>query len=76
MKEERDDKILDLYLQCWTQQQIADELNVDQAIVTRTIKDIMQNGNITTMHKDLYKDQIHEFDWTNIKNVDIIHEWG
>lgn len=45
LKDERDDKILDLYLRCWTQQQIANELDMSIGTVNQVL-DIFKNGNI------------------------------
>lgn len=45
LKEERDEKILDLYLQCWTQQQIADELSISIGSINGIVESF-KNGNI------------------------------
>ena len=49
--EERNQKILDLHLQCWTQQQIADELKVDQGLISKKIGEFMKNSKFTEIHK-------------------------
>jgi len=38
-------KIGDHYLQCFTQQEIAEKLGWDQSIISRDLQDFMQNGN-------------------------------
>ena len=48
-KSERDRKILDMWLKCCTQEEIAEELGIDQATISRFLDD-MQNGNASEMH--------------------------
>ena len=48
-KEEKQRQILDLYLRCSTQQEIADEMDTDQAAVKREVEKISQNGNTAKM---------------------------
>ncbi|MBA7581480.1 hypothetical protein ES708_23385 [subsurface metagenome] len=50
-KTERQRTALDLYLQCLTQQEIAEKLGWDQSIISRDLQDFMQNGNSAEMHK-------------------------
>jgi len=32
-------------------------------------------AGVEMVNKDLHKDPVYNFDWTNIKNVDVIHDW-
>ncbi len=43
-------KIYDLYLACYTQQEIADQVGIDQSQGSRQIAGFMQNGNISDLH--------------------------
>lgn len=52
LKDERDDHILNLYLQCWTQQQIADELDITQQSISNVIDNFTNNGEIAKIGKD------------------------
>ncbi len=41
-----------MYLRAWnTQQSIADAVDVDQSVVSRTIDNFMQNGQMSELHK-------------------------
>ena len=52
MDDERNDKIMELYLKCWTQQQIADDVGgITQVEVGRTIESFKQNGKNAEMFK-------------------------
>lgn len=33
-------------------------------------------AGVQMVNKDLHKDPVYKFDWTKIKNVDVIYEWG
>lgn len=46
LEEERNKQIIDLYLQCYTQEQIAEKLDIDQSSIAK----IMKNGNIAKNH--------------------------
>ena len=46
-KEERDRRIFDLWLACWTQQEIADEIGVTQGEIAKSIP----NGDIAILNK-------------------------
>ena len=46
-KAARNRRIFDLWLACWTQQEIADEVGVDQAEIAR----FMKNGKFADLHK-------------------------
>ena len=50
-KTERQRKALDLYLQCHTQEEIAEKLGWDQSVISRDLQDFMQNGKSAEMHK-------------------------
>ena len=52
-------RILDLYLQCWTQQQIADELSMPQQTIADVIKKITENGEIAKIGND-FKTQLYK----------------
>lgn len=43
-KKERDRKILDLYLRCWTQERIAGEVGVDRDTVGGILKHLRKNS--------------------------------
>ena len=32
-------------------------------------------AGVEMVNKDLHKDPVYKFDWTDIKNVDVIHDW-
>lgn len=36
----------------------------------------MHKAGVQMVNRDLHKDPVYKLDWTNIKNVDVIHEWG
>jgi len=44
-------KIGDHYLQCFTQQEIAEKLGWDQSIISRDLQEFMQNIDTDKMHK-------------------------
>lgn len=46
LDDERNEKIIQLYLKCWTQQRIADEVGVDQKTVTNILDSFRKNGKI------------------------------
>jgi hypothetical protein len=50
-KEARERRIFDLWMQCYTQQEIAERENYDQANVSRLIEEFMQIGNLAETHK-------------------------
>ena len=51
MKEERNERILDLYLKCWTQEQIAEDVGIPQQTITDVLKQITENGKIAEIGK-------------------------
>jgi DNA modification methylase len=67
LKEDRDMRILDLYLQCRTQESIAEEINEDQSTISRAIDKIMQNGKSAKLHND-FKPQLYNI-WNFAKNT-------
>lgn len=53
-REERDAEAFELYLQCWTQEQIADKLDVNQATVSRVMQDSIDGKMHTPDNLQLY----------------------
>jgi biotin operon repressor len=47
-KEERDQRIIDLYLQCWTQEQVADEVGMSRPYVNKVVSRIRKCESVTT----------------------------
>jgi len=51
IEDETNRRIIDLYLQCYTQEQIAEIVGVDRSAITRKIENFVQNGSFVEMHK-------------------------
>ena len=51
IEEETNRRIIDLYLQCYTQEQIAEVVGVPQQTIARKIVDFTQNGHLSEMGK-------------------------
>jgi hypothetical protein len=49
---ERDSKIIDLWMQCYTQEQIAELVGIDHATTSRITNKFMQNGKSAKITKD------------------------
>jgi len=58
LKEDRDSRILDLYLQCWTQERIAEVVGESQKTVSNVLDGFSKNGNIAEITKD-FKPQLY-----------------
>ena len=56
-KKDRDEKIFDLWMQCYSQQAIADDVGVDQSEVKRSLS---QNGNVSDLTKPDKNAALHE----------------
>jgi|TARA_Y100000034_G_scaffold136934_1_gene217307 DNA modification methylase len=66
LEQERNDKILDLYLKCFTHEQIAKELDIDRTTVTKFI-DNVNIGKIAEFHN--FKPFLYNlWNTSNIKN--------
>jgi hypothetical protein len=50
-KEARNRRIFDLWLACWTQQEIADETGIDQGDLSKLVSTFMEIGNLAKNHK-------------------------
>jgi len=61
MKEQRDKRIADLWLACWTEQEIADEVGCDRATVNRLIEEPCK---IDSWQKCTVLSEYREPDWT------------
>jgi len=51
LKEERDEKIINLYLQCWTQEKIGEEVGCSQKEVSNILENFSKNGKIAEITK-------------------------
>ncbi len=49
--EKRNNRIFDLWLSCYTQEEIEGREGIDQATISRVMKGFMQNGKIAESHK-------------------------
>lgn len=59
IKEERNQRILDLHLQCWTQERIAEEIgDITHQGISKIIDGFATNGNIAESCKD-FKPQLY-----------------
>jgi hypothetical protein len=50
-KEARDKRIFDLWLACWTQEEIAKDTGIDQGDLSKLTKTFMEIGNLAKNHK-------------------------
>jgi len=50
-KEARDKRIFDLWLACWTQEEIAEDTGIDQGDLSKLTKSFMEIGNLAEIHK-------------------------
>ena len=68
------DKILDLYLQCWTQQAIAEEIGESQKTVSNVLDGFSKNGKPAEITKD-FKPQLYNiWNFAKITNETQHHE--
>ena len=51
LREERNQKILDMWLACYSQEEIAEVVGVSHTTVSRAIESFVQNGQLSKMHK-------------------------
>lgn len=51
IEEETNRRIIDLYLLCYTQEQIAEMVGVDKGTVSRKIENLLQNANLVEMQQ-------------------------
>jgi hypothetical protein len=50
-REKRDKRIFEMWLACYTHEEIAQTEEVDRSIITRRCDEIVQNGDIAKSHK-------------------------
>ena len=68
LKEERNQRILDLSLQCWTQERIAEETGTPRQTVTDVIKKLAENGNIAKSGEDFKPELYNIWNFAKITN--------
>lgn len=49
LEEEQNERIFDMWMRCYTQQQIAESLSIDKQLVSRKIADFSQNGKFADL---------------------------
>jgi len=75
LKEERNQRILDLYLQCWTQERIAEEIgDITQVGIKKIIDGFITNGNIAKSYND-FKPELYNI-WNFAKITNETHHPG
>jgi len=61
LKRERDRKIFDLWLQCYSYREIEEKLNVDKDTISRAINNLSQNGHMAEMrHSHDFTPQLYD----------------
>ena len=68
LRDERKRQIFELYMDCWTQQEIAERMDMAQQSVDRVIKSFTQNGSVSDLGKSLDFDRDADFK-TPIYNI-------
>ena len=70
-KEERNQKILELYLTCKTTREIGEELDIDNATVKRSLDSMLQNGSFSKMQHDP-PSSLRIFDIWNFNSIRLV----
>lgn len=65
LEKDRDSKVIDLWLQCYTQEEIENVLSEPQSTINRIIKDFIQIGKDAKM--DNFKPQLYNI-WNFTRN--------
>lgn len=75
-EEEQNERIFDMWMQCYTQQHIEDALNIERTIVSRKIADFVQNGQMTDLHNFRnFEPQIYDI-WNFHKATNEVRHFG
>ena len=81
-REEESRRIYELWMACYTQQEIADAMGIERSVITRKIESLVQNGKASEMHQTLPFERDSDFTppiyniWTFAKKTNGVAHFG